>query len=120
MDVCKTGCERVGGKEMRKGSICDPYKDKIIELVELGFSLKEIWEMLKREKDMYTCYETFVAYCNKKNIKSKITRICDNCKYDARYPVNGRKEGIRICTLRKQGHYSKTVPRFCNGGFERK
>ena len=105
---------------MKIGSICDPYKDKIIELVELGFSLKEIWEILKKEKGMYTCYENFATYCSRKKIKSNIIRICDNCKHDIRYPVNGNMKDVRICMLHKQGHHSKTVPRFCDGGFERK
>lgn len=103
---------------MRIGSICAPYKERIIELVAQGFTLKEIGKILEKE-GLYACYNTLVTYCNSLNIKSNITRICDNCKYDTRYPVNGNMKDIRICMLHKQGHYSKTVPRFCNGGFER-
>ena len=101
------------------GGICAPYRERIMELVEQGFTLKYVWEQLEKE-GLYISYEAFTNYCKKKGIQPNMTRVCDNCKHDAVYPVIGNMKTIRICMVHKQGHHSKTVPRFCKGGFERK
>lgn len=108
------------GRKSADGGICAPYRERIIELVEQGFTLKDVQEQLEKE-GLYISYEAFTNYCKKKGIKTSATRICDYCRYDERFPVmSTNRKDIRICKLYGYGHYAKTVPRWCDGGFERK
>lgn len=113
-----------GRRGRRKGSgnggICAPYREKIIELAKQGFNMKEMLPYLEKE-GLYISYEALAIYCKKTGIKTSATRICDYCRYDERFPVmSTNRKDIRICKLYGYGHYAKTVPRWCDDGFERK
>lgn len=111
---------KVVGKRIYN-SIFDPFREQIEEMIDDGFSVKQIWNTLP---EGYS-YESLYGYIRVNKIREKgITRHvdakhqCDTCEY-CKHFVNGKgranKQEDRICTKswRVITVHVRHCPRWC-------
>lgn len=108
---------------LKGDSLYSPYKEKIINLLDEGYTIKCIFRMLFPVQDSGYNYSTFLQYVNRNGLryvtenagyeKLPVCSECENCMDVKRYE-NGMKN-ISVCYIEKREirPYSIASPRWC-------